>query len=353
MATLDTVATRPSGASHADGKAYFETSTNQFIVWDATDGEWIQLDSDGTGSYAFNIDIRDTEANILAMTPTEADADNAVVAYATDTHDFYIYDGSAWYIYNNDYLFSNNTYSLSFDGSNDYVDTNSNSLDSSVWSGSFSISVWYKTPSSLTGKDGMFLTTGRFASGVSNLEFRATEQTIYLWFTPSSNTGGSPFNAYDANTVNVLSPNTWYHICWTADRPSSGSTTSKLYLNGVSQSLTHNFLGSIHNATPFSSGNDLILGARNGASTEAGSTTLNLEGLVDELAIFNTALSSSDVTAIYNNGVPAEISSLNPVSWWRMGDDDSGTGIIITDRGSGGNNGTLINGPIFSTSVPQ
>jgi len=50
MAVLDTVATRPEGSSHADGKAYFETSTNQFIVWDATDGEWIQLDSDGTGA---------------------------------------------------------------------------------------------------------------------------------------------------------------------------------------------------------------------------------------------------------------------------------------------------------------
>lgn len=102
MATLDIVTTRPSGTSHADGKAYFETSTNKFIVWDATGGEWIELDSDGTGSYAFNIDIRNTESAILAMTPSEADADNAVVAYATDTQNFLIYDGSAWYIFKND-----------------------------------------------------------------------------------------------------------------------------------------------------------------------------------------------------------------------------------------------------------
>ena len=103
MAILDTVATRSADTnSIPDGKAYFETSTNQFIVWDATDGEWIQLDSDGTGSYAFNIDIRDTESNILDMTPTEADADNAVVAYATDTQNFLIYDGSVWYIFKND-----------------------------------------------------------------------------------------------------------------------------------------------------------------------------------------------------------------------------------------------------------
>ena len=36
-----------------------------------------------------------------------------------------------------------------------------------------------------------------------------------------------------------------------------------------------------------------------------------------------------------------------------MGDNDSGTGNTITDQGSAGNNGTLINGPTFSTTVPS
>jgi len=54
------------------------------------------------GSPIFNISTRDTEANILASTPTNP-ADEVTVAYGTDTGDFYIYDGSAWYIYNNDY----------------------------------------------------------------------------------------------------------------------------------------------------------------------------------------------------------------------------------------------------------
>jgi plastocyanin len=37
-----------------------------------------------------------------------------------------------------------------------------------------------------------------------------------------------------------------------------------------------------------------------------------------------------------------------------MGDDsnDSGTGTTITDQGSGGNNGTLTNGPTFSMDTP-
>jgi len=153
MATLDTVATRSANAdSIPDGKAYFETSTNQFIVWDATDFEWIQLDSDGTGSYAFNIDIRDTESNILDMTPDGADADNAVVAYATDTHDFYIYDGSTWCIYRNDssdpifdgqltfpdiQVFDNESDFINNTGADDYTIVHAKDTDKLyVWDGS-------------------------------------------------------------------------------------------------------------------------------------------------------------------------------------------------------------------------
>jgi len=49
----------------------------------------------------FNVTTRDTEANILASTPTNP-AGEVNIAFGTDTNDFYIYDGSAWYIYNND-----------------------------------------------------------------------------------------------------------------------------------------------------------------------------------------------------------------------------------------------------------
>jgi len=49
----------------------------------------------------FNVTTRDTEANILASTPTLS-AGEAGIAFGTDTNDFYIYDGSAWYIFNND-----------------------------------------------------------------------------------------------------------------------------------------------------------------------------------------------------------------------------------------------------------
>ena len=45
---------------------------------------------------------RDTEANILAITPSNPSGE-VTNAYGTDTNDLYVYDGSAWYIYNNDF----------------------------------------------------------------------------------------------------------------------------------------------------------------------------------------------------------------------------------------------------------
>jgi hypothetical protein len=48
----------------------------------------------------FSVDT-DTESNILALSPTNATGE-VTVKFGTDTYDLYIWDGSAWYIYNND-----------------------------------------------------------------------------------------------------------------------------------------------------------------------------------------------------------------------------------------------------------
>ena len=49
----------------------------------------------------FNVTTRNTEANIGASTPTNPTGE-VNIAFGTDTDDFYIYDGSDWYIFNND-----------------------------------------------------------------------------------------------------------------------------------------------------------------------------------------------------------------------------------------------------------
>ena len=75
------------------------------------------------------------------------------------------------------------------------------------------------------------------------------------------------------------------------------------------------------------------------------------DGHIDEVAIFNTELSATDVENIYNSGLPNDLTGTSGlVSWWRMGDGD--TAPTITDNGGGGNNGTMESFSTFSTDVP-
>lgn len=247
-----------------------------------------------------------------------------------------------------------NNYSLSFDGIDDSVGT---STYNTLFSGAFTLSAWYKTPSAFPQGDTLY---GRSADlfginsliGKGGVEVRinslndSTDAKIILYYTPSYGNGGN-YNMYGAETGVILSPDTWYHICWVADRNSS-SATSHLYVDGssVTISTSSGYMGTLHNtSTAFTSNENLTIGARSNAGVFT-------KGLIDEPAIFDTALSASDITLIYNNGTAGRnLSPLNPVGWWRMGDNDGGSGTTITDQGSGGNDGTL-NEPTFSTDTP-
>ena len=64
-------------------------------------------------------------------------------------------------------------------------------------------------------------------------------------------------------------------------------------------------------------------------------TNQTFRGKLDEVSIWTKALTTADVTAIYNSGTPTDlsthVSASNLLSWWRMGDNDGGTGTTVTD----------------------
>jgi len=94
VASIDTIADRSTGSEVA-GKAYFETSTNKFIIYNGS--SWVELDSDGTGAgFIQSIDIYDSETDFINETNKPA----YTIVHAKDTDKLYVWDGSAWYIYN-------------------------------------------------------------------------------------------------------------------------------------------------------------------------------------------------------------------------------------------------------------
>jgi len=289
MATLNTVTSSTRPASPTAGEAYFETDTNKIIVWNGT--SWTEIVSDGTLS-----------------------------------------------------SFSN-AYSLELDGTNDYVEVGSVTGFSLK-----GLSLWIKPDHVITynsagidyviglgdGDEGLFLS--------GDLSSRLNDEVIGF-----AGAAGNYLWGYSGQGISISAD--WHHIAvtWNVSNSSTnpGNEGYDIYLDGVSVGNEYGTWGS-GNGVPFTC--DFV---RIGARNRGGSATYYTGGYIDEVAVFDTSLSASDITTMYNSGVPTDITSLSPVGWWRMGDNDSGTGTTITDQGSGSNDGTLTNSPTFSSSVPS
>ena len=140
---------------------------------------------------------------------------------------------------------------------------------------------------------------------------------------------GSTGNIY--TTTAIPNDANWHNYVATFN-----SGTTKIYIDGSEVSGTQTGT----NPSTISSTLGSFFIGRNGADNKY------TDGLLDEASVFNTALSASDITSIYNNGVPGDISSLNPLGWWRMGDDSNdsatagGSVATITDSSGNGNDAT-------------
>ena len=230
-----------------------------------------------------------------------------------------------------------NTNSFLFDGTDERMicSTNGLGLTSAV-----SISAWIKVPSGSTGGGGAaiqaFLAEDNLASGQRNFTFGwrgSFANDFYFQVYHSNNSSNTELysNVGDINDGN------WHHVVATYD----GTTTAnafKIYVDTVVTQKTASSTGMANNSI------GTLIGA-----TRSSSPTRFFEGHIDELAVWNTALSSTDVSTLYGSGTPSDISSLSPLHWWRMGEqatfsNPGGTGDwTLVDQGSGGKNATSVN----------
>jgi hypothetical protein len=228
------------------------------------------------------------------------------------------------------------TNSFIFDGNDDYVDCGLNanlSFGNTSSDFPFTFSLWAKVDDLSSGhnlvKRGDFSTT----NNREQVFFISSDGSIrnYIY------SNGQALNRRGRMTsAGIISPNTWYHIAWTYNGQggTNASNGIKIYLDGNrvdNANNQKNTYGAMKNTnTPFKIGEFI-------------------NGNMDEVAVFNSELSQSDITTIYNSGIPNNLNDLStpPLSWWRMGEDATYTGRewVLTDQGSGGNNG-------FSNTLP-
>jgi hypothetical protein len=230
-----------------------------------------------------------------------------------------------------------NINSISLDGVDDYIDCGGNTdfsfTDGAANDDPFSVSTWVKLDSTFKQRI--------IAKG--NVEWiLTTDSSDKLFFSLYGGGSTSTRIGLVSDSV-VLTVGTWHHIVATYDGSNADS------------GLTMYVDGSVVTASTSSAGSYTGMSSGQGA-LRIGQWELNsqvMDGLIDETSVFDSELSSSQVTTIYNSGVPNDITSLSPLGFWRMGDNNGATGTTITDQGSGGNDGTLTNGPTFSTTVPS
>ncbi len=203
-----------------------------------------------------------------------------------------------------------NVYSMEFDGTDDFIDLGTDVLFDST--GSFSFSAWVNLNSYSPAFPGICrIKTDQSKGFIIFLSQNSPYQGINI---------GSISGFMRAKTVGNIGGDfigTWKHICVTFDGVDRTNTSSyKIYVDGSSVDLT--------TTGPFSdSPNANFLGN----ATTNSATYFN--GNIDEVGIFNTALTDAEISSIYNataviEGVnkTADLSQLTtpPIKWYRMGD---------------------------------
>ena len=159
-------------------------------------------------------------------------------------------------------------------------------------------------------------------------------------------------SAVNVNTgANTISAGRWYHLVAVYD---SVGDTEKVYLNNVLMISASNVAGTISDTTPFNSNKIGVSGA-----PDAGE---NFKGKIDDVRVYNRALSSDEVKRLYHLGATSHISTTirtNPtlktglVGHWTFDGKDTTT--RIDDVSGNSNNGGLVlgaSGNTATTTVP-
>lgn len=277
-----------------------------------------------------------TNADLTSLGTTSSIGDTY---FETDNNRIVVWDGTQWTAYNTDgvVLPFSNTSSVTMDGVDDYMTAPTDVLN--FYNGGGTVSAWIR-PTSVTAtntlgsrnraiicKGNLYINFAINESGVPNLYFYDGFQQ-------------------ELTATSTVSTTDWMHICWTWS--TSGCA---IYVNGTSEASSTAI-------TPANVSSTQTAGVVNlGKTLQSGAD--HFGGLLDELSLFDYELSSSQVGDLYisasgSNNIPADVSGLNPVNWWRMG-DYSGDTSTVTDEGTKGTTRsdlTFQNETAFSSTVP-
>jgi hypothetical protein len=209
---------------------------------------------------------------------------------------------------------ADNVYSMAFDGSSDYVNIGSTSSTlQSLTIGS--ISMWWKPVDATPSSGNCLLSVS--STTVTNDYFAIYNLSDGKFYAQLKDNGTNQWVL--ETSAAAFSDNTWAHIVITQN-----GTEPELYVNGVKPAQTF--------TTPTNKTkwwDDITIEQVNiGALIYSAGTAGLAQGNIDEVAIFDYALSARQIKQdIYNGTTSGKTADLNnisnltpPVAWYRMGD---------------------------------
>jgi len=217
-------------------------------------------------------------------TRPSASGNTGLCIFRSDTNAIEVSDGTNYLTYNSDGVgvtYPSNSYSVELDGTNDYIDTG-DKFDFIQKTCNFSITFWVKLIDHTSTAANQFLVMSTYGGGNIGLMF---------WY--DNRFGDKKFrfllsgigNYVEVN--NGITDNNWHHIALTC----ANGGDQKVYRDG---SLIAS--GSAPSPTTSTATHNLLLGAAINTSTSNISAPMN--GYLDEVAIFNRELTSSEIDKI-------------------------------------------------------
>ncbi|MCF7836107.1 hypothetical protein K9N08_00405, partial [Candidatus Gracilibacteria bacterium] len=182
----------------------------------------------------------------------------------------------------------------SFDGVDDYVSAASVDLGLNGTS-EMSISGWFYID---TITPAQRLVQKQIVDGWSSISLM-----IYAGGSVSLSAQNSSLSQYPTWATSSAITTGWHHIIGTFDKNNIDSSDGKIYIDGVDQSTTFSALGYTSSFTIQESSNNLLFGAR------PVTLTYPFDGKMDDVAIYNRALSATEILQMYNGG---RVKAANP-----------------------------------------
>jgi len=218
-------------------------------------------------------------------------------------------------------------YALQLDGTSNFIDCGATPIVTGV----FTFSLWIKRSSTSSGAASQVIIgkDGQSSNRVFNV-FISLSGVIGFWVSET----GTYSSTYRINTSTLINDTNWHNLIVINN---GNNNNNQVFIDGTEASYVDQGTGrtTLYNTT--------------GAATSIGSsanspTAYPFNGSISNASIWNTALTSSQVTEIYNEGVPSNLNNhsaySNLVSWWQLGSNssfNSNSWTVLDEKGT--NNG--------------